>query len=56
MANTLSRTQTTASLAAENLGPMASGMSGPSEDGTMTQRDFEVGLDSRQPGDLVEMR
>ncbi|KAF4122632.1 Exoribonuclease R [Geosmithia morbida] len=54
--NSLSRPQTTASPDVENLGTAAVGMSGSPEERAMTQLDFEVGVDSRQPGDLVELR
>jgi hypothetical protein len=54
--NSLSRPHATVSLSLEIIGKTRVGMSGLSEDATFSKQDLEVGMDSRQPGDLVELR
>lgn len=54
--NSLSRPQSTVSSSLEIIGKTREGMSGLSEDVSFRKQDLEVGVDSTQPGDLVEMR
>lgn len=54
--NSMLRPQTTVSSSLENIDQAPAGMSRLPAEASFSKQDFEVGVDSRQPGDLVELR
>ncbi|KAI6785874.1 Mitochondrial protein cyt-like protein [Emericellopsis cladophorae] len=54
--NSIVRTQTSQSINNEVINPEQAGMANLSDGRVFNRDDFEVGLESKKPGDLVEMR